>query len=182
MEEHVSWLTHLVNHYLGGAALALLGALGIQPTHPDLPIPEHVVMSMMVVVIGMVLTLWLRTRLSVDNPGGAQQVAELLMTNPMGFGIRDLLEENAGHRGREFIPMVGSVSVFILLANLLSVFPAFTAPTAEKTVPLGCHHHLLYFNGRDAPRTGGIPETSRAGVVVSADVSCEIISVRAFCR
>ena len=157
MEEHVSWLTHLVNHYLGGAALALLGALGIQPTHPDLPIPEHVVMSMMVVVIGIVLTLWLRTRLSVENPGGAQQVAELLMTNPMGFGIRDLLEENAGHRGREFIPMVGSVSVFILLANLLSVFPAFTAPTAEKTVPLGCAIiTFLYFNWRGMRHHGAV--------------------------
>src|SRR6202142_2982030 len=147
MEEHVSWLTHFVNHYLGGVALALLHALHIQPSHPDLPIPEYVVMSMVVFVIGALGSLWLRPRLSVDNPGGAQQIAEMLFTNPLGFGIKDLLEENAHDKKGKYIPMVGSVAVFILLANLLSVFPLFLAPTAEKTVPLGCAIVIfLYFN------------------------------------
>src|SRR5713226_6948675 len=138
MEEHVSWLTHFVNQYLGNSAAAVLHALHIQPTHPDLPIPEHVVMSMAVLVIGVLGTLWLRPRLSVDNPGGVQQIAEPLLTNPIGFGIRDLLDENVKHDGRRYLAMIGSVSVFILLANLLSLFPVFSAPTAEKAVPLGC--------------------------------------------
>jgi F-type H+-transporting ATPase subunit a len=147
MEEHVSWLTHFVNHYLGGTAIALLHALHIQPSHPDLPIPESVVMSMMVFVIGALITLWLKPRLSVENPGGAQQIAEMLFTNPLGFGIKDLLEENAHDKKGKYIALVGSVSVFILLANLLSVFPLFSAPTAEKTVPLGCAIVIfLYFN------------------------------------
>lgn len=147
MEEHVSWLTQFVNHYLGGVAAALLHALHIQPSRPDLPIPEHVVMAMVVLVVGALFSLWLRPRLSVDNPGGAQQIAELLLTNPLGFGIRDLLEENAHDHKGKYIPMVGSVALFILLANLLSVFPAFSAPTAEKTVPLGCAIvTFLYFN------------------------------------
>jgi F-type H+-transporting ATPase subunit a len=147
MKEHVSWLTQFVNHHLGGVAFALLHALHIQPSHPALPIPEHVVMTMMVFLIGALGTLWLRPRLSVDNPGGAQQIAELLFTNPLGFGIKDLLEENAHDKKGKYIAVVGSVSVFILLANLLSVFPAFSAPTAEKTVPLGCAIVIfLYFN------------------------------------
>ncbi len=95
MEEHVSWITHFVNQHLGGVAVALLHALHIQPSHPDLPIPESVVMAMVVFVIGALGTLWLKPRLSVDNPGGAQQIAELLITNPIGFGIRDLLIENS---------------------------------------------------------------------------------------
>ncbi len=147
MEEHVSWITHFVNQYLGGAALALLHALHIQPAHPDLPIPESVVMAMIVFVIGALGTLWLKPRLSVDNPGGAQQIAELLITNPIGFGIRDLLIENAHDKEGKYFPMVGSVSVFILLANVLSIFPAFSAPTAVLTVPLGCAVvTFLYFN------------------------------------
>ena len=147
MEERVSWLTQFVNHYLGGAAIALLHALRIQPSHPDLPIPEHVVMALVVFLIGALATLWLRPRLSVDNPGGAQQIAELLLTNPLGFGIQDLLEENAHDQKGQYLAMVGSVSVFILLANLLGVFPMFSSPTADKTVPLGCAIiTLLYFN------------------------------------
>lgn len=147
MEEHVSSLTQLVNHIFGGAALALLQALHIHPSHPDLPIPEHVVMCVVVLLIGAAGSLWLRSRLSVDNPGGAQQVAEMLFTNPLGFGIQDLLEENAHDHKGKYVPMVGGVALFILLANLLSVFPAFSAPTAEKTVPLGCAIVIfLYFN------------------------------------
>jgi F-type H+-transporting ATPase subunit a len=147
METHVSWLTQFVNQYLGNLALSLLTALHIHPSNPATPIPEHVVMSVVVLVIGVLGSLWLRSRLSVDNPGGAQQIAELLITNPIGFGIRDQLDENVHHGGRRYLAMVGSVSLFILIANLLSVFPAFSAPTAEKAVPLGCAIvTFLYFN------------------------------------
>jgi len=54
MGEHASWITLLVNHYLGGAALALLSALHIRPTNPDLPIPEHVVMGLLVLLVGTI--------------------------------------------------------------------------------------------------------------------------------
>jgi F-type H+-transporting ATPase subunit a len=147
MEHHVSWLTHFVNQYLGTLALQILQALRITPADPANPIPEHIVMLMAVVVIGSLLALWLRPRLSADNPGGVQQIAEMLLTNPLGFGIRDLLEENAGHAGLKYIPMVGSISVMILLANLLGVVPTLSSPTAEVSVPLGCAAvTFLYFN------------------------------------
>lgn len=147
MEEHVSWLTHVVNHYLGSAALSLLHALHIRPDHPELPIPEQVVMSMAVLVLGTIVVLWLRTRLSVERPGGAQQIAELLLKNPLGFGIQDLLEENTGHEAVRYLPLVGSISVFVLLSNLLGVFPLFSSPTGQLTVPLACAiMTFVYFN------------------------------------
>lgn len=147
MVEHVTGLTLLVNHYLGRFALALLSFLHIQPEHPDRPIPEHVVMCMVVLIAGTLLALLLRSRLSVDKPGATQQIAELLLTNPLGFGIKDLLEENVHHGAMKMIPFVGSISVFVLLSNLLSAIPFFAAPTAEKTVPLSCAIlTFLYFN------------------------------------
>jgi len=109
MEEHAKWLTLFVNQHLGNVAIALLHALHIQPSHPDMPIPEHVVMSLVVFAVAAVLTLWLRPQLSVDNPGGAQQIAELLITNPVGFGIRDVLVENAHDKKGKYVAMVGSV-------------------------------------------------------------------------
>jgi F-type H+-transporting ATPase subunit a len=147
MVEHVTGLTQFVNHILGSYALALLSALHITPENPELPIPEHVVMAFVVLVIGTILALLLRSRLSVDKPGASQQIAELLLTNPLGFGIKDLLEENVHHGALKLIPFVGSISVFVLLANLLSVIPLFAAPTANKTVPLACATlTFLYFN------------------------------------
>ena len=57
METHVSWLTQIVNQYLGSFALSLLSALHIQPSNPATPIPEHVVMSFVVFLIGVLGTL-----------------------------------------------------------------------------------------------------------------------------
>jgi len=147
MAEHVTGLTEFVNHYLGRFALALLSALHIRPENPDMPIAEHVVMGAVVLIIGTLLALLLRWRLSVEKPGATQQVAELLLTNPLGFGIKDLLEENVHHGALKLIPFVGSISVFVLLSNLLSVIPVFAAPTADKSVPLACAIlTFLYFN------------------------------------
>ena len=147
MEEHISQLTHWVNHLFAPLALRLLHTLHIQPADFERPIPEYVVMSFLVLVIGAVLALLVRSRLSVERPGALQQSAELLLTNPLGFGIKDLLEENTGHYADKFIAFTGSVSIFILLANLLSIFPAFTSPTGNAVVPLACAIlTFLYFN------------------------------------
>ena len=157
MTEHVTGLTHFMNHYLGQFAQALLSWLHIKPENPEMPIPEHVVMGFLVLIVGTILALLLRSRLSVERPGGFQQVAELLLTNPLGFGIKDLLEENVGHEGLKYVPWVGSISVFVLLANLLSVFPLFAAPTANVSVPLACAIlTFLYFNWQGIRHHGHI--------------------------
>jgi F-type H+-transporting ATPase subunit a len=147
MGEHASWITQLVNHYFGGAALALLSRLHISPSNPELPIPEHVVMALLVLVVGTLLAVVVRSRLSVERPGASQQIAEFLLRNPLGFGINDVLEENAGHHWERYVPVVGSVALFILIANLFGVFPFLTSPTANATVPLACAIiTFLYFN------------------------------------
>ncbi|PYU63884.1 MAG: ATP synthase F0 subunit A [Acidobacteria bacterium] len=147
MAEHATGLTEFVNHYLGRFALVLLSWLHVTPENPGTPIPEHVVMGVVVLILGTILALLLRSRLSVEKPGATQQVAELLLTNPLGFGIKDLLEENVHHGALKLIPFVGSISVFVLLSNLLSVIPVFAAPTANKSVPLACAIlTFLYFN------------------------------------
>lgn len=149
MEEHVLRITRFVNEIFGPPAASLLSKLHIAPADPRLPIPQHVVMGMLVVIIGTVMALILRARLSVEKPGALQQVAEILLTNPMGFGIRDLLEENVHHGAVKLIPFVGSISVFVLLSNLLGAFPNsfLVAPTGAVTVPLACAIlTFLYFN------------------------------------
>lgn len=157
MAEEIPWLVRFVNHLLGPSAAALLSALHIQPSNPELPIPEHVVMAVVAVIIGTILALILRSRLSVEKPGAMQQIAETLLTNPLGFGIKDLLEENVQHGARELIPFVGSISVFVLISNLMGAFPSsfLKAPTGKVTVPLACASlTFLYFNWQGIRRHG----------------------------
>jgi F0F1-type ATP synthase membrane subunit a len=90
---------------------------------------------------------WLRGRLSVDNPGGTQQCMEALLTNSMGVGVRDLLEDIAGHGAAKYLPMLGSIGMFVLMSNLISLVPGFSSPTAQNSVPLGCAVVVfLYYN------------------------------------
>ncbi|HEY2455917.1 MAG TPA: FoF1 ATP synthase subunit a [Candidatus Acidoferrum sp.] len=189
MEEHVSGLTQWVNHVFGATALALLHALHVQPADYDRPIPEYVVMSVVVLIIGTIFALILRARLSVDRPGPLQQAAELLLTNPMGFGIKDLLEENVGRGAEKFIAFTGSVAIFILLANLLSIFPAFSSPTGYAVVPLACAIlTFLYFNWQGIRHHGpvrylltfaGSPKTVGDSVLALLLFPVELISTTA---
>jgi F-type H+-transporting ATPase subunit a len=75
----------------------------------------------------------------------------------MGFGIRDVLSQNAGHHWERYIPMVGSIALFILLGNLFGAFPFLTAPTSAYTVPLACAIiTFLYFNWQGIRHHGPI--------------------------
>ncbi len=155
MEEHVLGITKLVNQFLGPLALSLLHALHITPENPELPIPQHVVMGLVVLLIGTLFALFLRSRLSVEKPGATQQVAEMLLTNPLGVGIRDLLEENTGHHAPQYVAFVGTVSIFVLLGNLLGVFPFFASPTGNVSVPFACAIvTFLYFNWQGVRQHG----------------------------
>jgi F-type H+-transporting ATPase subunit a len=155
MEEHVSPITQFVNHYLGSFVLSFLNALHLKPENPELPIPQHIVMAFLVLVILTLLALIVRTRLSVEKPGSMQQIAELLLTNPMRIGVRDVLDDAAGHHARSFVYFVGSISIFVLFSNLMSLFPMFSAPTGSVTVPLACASlTFLYFNFQGVRHVG----------------------------
>lgn len=189
MEQHISWLTEFVNHYLGAAALTLMSALHIQPNNPKTPIPEHVVMGLVVLVVGTLLALWVRSRLSVERPGASQQIAEMLLTNREGFGIRDLLDENVPHDGRKYIHVVGTIGLFVLLANLLSVFPMVSSPTVNVSVPLACASLVfIYFVAQGIRVQGalgyllhfaGSPKTLAEGALALLLFPVEIISTTA---
>jgi F-type H+-transporting ATPase subunit a len=155
MEHHINRITQLVNHYFGHFAISLLSVFHVTPRDPNEPIRQHVVMALCVLVTGTLVALFVRARLSVERPGATQQVAELLLTNSMGFGIRDLLEENTGHDGARYVPMVGSIAIFILISNLMGVIPFLSAPTGEVTVPLACALiTFIYFNYHGARKHG----------------------------
>jgi F-type H+-transporting ATPase subunit a len=147
MEENILGITKLVNALFGKLALALLSALHIQPSNPQYPIPSSLAMELLVFALAVVFFLWLRTRLSVERPGGTQQVMELLLRNPMSLGVADLLENNIGHGALNYLPMIGSIGIFVLFCNLISVVPGLSSPTADKVVPLGCAIVVfLYYN------------------------------------
>src|SRR5271170_6710924 len=147
MEEHRLWITEVINRVLGPAALALLDALRLSPTDRKFPIPNHIAMEIVVLLFSVVFFLWLKRRISVERPGATQQCMEMLLSNPMGVGARDLLQEMVGHHFERYLPMIGTIGIFVLFCNLISLVPGFSSPTAEVSVPFGCALTVfVYYN------------------------------------
>jgi len=139
-------ITVLVNRLLGHPVASMLAAIGIT-VDPQHALPDYFVTAVIIVLAFMAFVLWLKPRLSAERPGAAQQICEGLLTNQVKFGIRDLLDDNIHHGGRKFMAMVGTVGIFVLLCNLVSVIPAFNAPTGHPSVPLACAViTFCYFN------------------------------------
>ncbi len=150
MPEHELWFTALLNKLLGGPVASLLAALGIRPENPESPIPNYIAMEVLVALVIVALFLFLRTRLSMERPGGIQHVFEVFY----GF-IRGQAEEIVGHEGHRFVPMVMTLGVFILLSNLIGLVPSLESPTQHIEVTLGCAMvAFLYYHYSGARHQG----------------------------
>ncbi len=105
-------------------------------------LPDHVVMAIFVAVLLTVFALWFRSRISLENPGKLQLALESVVG-----GLIGMLEENVGHKGRQFLGLVGTLGLFILTSNLLGLVPFFSSPTVSLNMPVGCALvTFLYYN------------------------------------
>jgi F-type H+-transporting ATPase subunit a len=125
--------TKFLNHLLGPAVTALLEALHIHPEHPTHPISNPLAMELLVVLLLTIAFVAVRSRLSVEKPGGLQHTFEGIH----GF-ISDMAEEIIGHHGCKFVPYLIVLGLFILICNLLGIVPGLESPTGVPYVPLGC--------------------------------------------
>ena len=132
--EHPLWIVDLVNAVLGPPVKAVLEALGfhIKAEH-GIVIPNYLVMVMLIVAALTVLSLIIRSRLSVENPGRLQIVFEDGIT-----ALLNLLEEWIGPKGRNFLPLIGTFGIFILCGNYMGLVPGLMAPTSNINVTVGC--------------------------------------------
>ncbi len=146
-EEQVLGVTKLVNWLLAKPTLALFALLHVHPASTEYPIPNFFAMELVVFAFAIVFFLWLRARMSAERPGATQQCMEFVLTNPMGLGVKDLIDDIVGHGAERHVPLLGTIAIFILFCNLAALVPGLMSPTAEVTVPLACAVVVfLYYN------------------------------------
>lgn len=99
------------------------------PIFGGIPVPNSVVVTWIIMAAIMILTLVFVRNLKLV-PTGAQVYVEALV----GF-INNFFEGILGHEGRKYFPYLGTVMIYIGLANLIGIF-GLTSPTKDLNVTL----------------------------------------------
>ncbi len=82
------------------------------------------------IVLALSLAAWLSTRGLERRPGRRQAVVELIVT-----GILGQIDEIVGKSGRTFLPLIGTLFLFLAVANLAGLLPGVEAPTGKLETP-----------------------------------------------
>lgn len=82
------------------------------------------------IMLFLSLGSWLMTRGLRSGPGRRQAVLELLLT-----GIMSQIEDVIRKDSRPFLPLVGTLFIFLVAANLSPMLPGVEAPTSKLETP-----------------------------------------------
>jgi F-type H+-transporting ATPase subunit a len=124
--------THFLNGLFAGPVNSLLNAVHHPAADPGAPIANWFAMEVLVVGGLIVFFLLIRMRLSAENPGGVQHMAEMIEEFIGGESAQII-----GHGSEKFTPFLTTLFLFILIANLIGLIPTMASPTAVPAVPLG---------------------------------------------
>ncbi len=148
-------LTRLLVKLFGGMLAAGIHAVGVAPDKAAVRAGEilNAFSFELIVVTGLILFFVIvRLTLSVEKPGPAQHLAEIIHEQ-----IGELAEQVIGHGYEPFQAWVTSIFLFVLFNNLMGLIPGVTTPTAEIVVPLGlAAPTFLYYNFQGIRKQGFI--------------------------
>jgi len=93
------------------------------------PITRPVVTTWVIMAV-LTLVPWFVTRRLARHPDRRQAVLELIVT-----GIMGQIEEVTRKDPRPFLPVLGTLFIFLVTANLSGVLPGIEAPTGKLETP-----------------------------------------------
>jgi F-type H+-transporting ATPase subunit a len=109
-----------------------MGAIEHPPILAIPGVPDHVVYTWIVMALLCVLS-FLATRRLALVPRGVQNMMEILIEQ-----FLTLLDDVIGHDGRRYLPLIATLGLYILVANLLGLIPGLVAPTANLNTTVAC--------------------------------------------
>jgi len=95
-------------------------------------IPDYVLYAWLAMAILIVVSIVATRRLALV-PAGGQNFMEMVVEQ-----FLSLLDDVIGHDGRRYLPLIGTLGLFILTSNLMGLIPGFVAPTANMYTTLAC--------------------------------------------
>jgi F-type H+-transporting ATPase subunit a len=102
-------------------------------------VPDYLVMVFIVAAL-LTLLLGLASRKPALVPGGRQSVAEMIIQLFEG-----LIVDTMGPEGRKYLPVIGTVGLFIFGCNMIGLVPGFMSPTSKLNVTIGCALVVFFY-------------------------------------
>ena len=104
-------------------------------------LPHHVSNAIIVIVVLMIIAILGSRALRKESkryfvPDGRltfRSAGEMIVE-----GILNIVKENMGSRGPEFMMIIGTLALFIFLSNILGLIPGFHSPTENINTPAAC--------------------------------------------
>jgi len=87
--------------------------------------PDHVTYTWFIMALLILSGLIVRGGLEL-YPGKFQNFMEVIIG-----GFDTLVTDTMGHKGKPFFPLIATIGLFVLTANLLGLVPGFGSPTAN---------------------------------------------------
>lgn len=96
-------------------------------------VPDHIVMILLIAIALILFALWVRGKLSVENPTRIQHLLEVVVE-----AIQGLMREVIGGNATRFFPLIGTLAIYILISNLIGMVPGFISPTSNLNITASC--------------------------------------------
>ena len=97
-----------------------------------LGIPDHVLYTWVVMALLVAVSFAASLNLQLA-PRGVQNFMEAVLDQ-----FLTLLDDVIGHEGRRYLPLIATLGLFILTANLLGLIPGLMAPTSNLNTTAAC--------------------------------------------
>jgi F-type H+-transporting ATPase subunit a len=95
-------------------------------------VPDHVTYTWVVMII-LIAVSWAATRRMSLVPRGAQNVVEVVLEQ-----FIQMIDDVIGVEGRRYLPLIGTLGLFILVSNLMGLVPGLLSPTGNLMTNAAC--------------------------------------------
>jgi F-type H+-transporting ATPase subunit a len=148
--EHSLFIVELFNRVFGRPLASLLALIGIKVRDPLHLFPDYVVMVIIVAAV-LIVVFSLATRKLSLIPSRRQSLLEMI------YGLFEgLLTDTIGPEGKPYLPVIGTVGLFIFSCNIIGLVPGFMSPTSKLNVTVGCALAVFFYYHAQGVRAHGL--------------------------
>ena len=148
MEHHVSFLAQWLTHLFGLQQHAWAGFADGKPLS-WLERYDHLFCASLAALVTLLICFAVKRKLA-RVPAPLQAGLEAVLK-----GLQGLLDDNIAHHSERYLPLVGTLTLFIFLCNLFGMVPGLNSPTSNWNVTLGCALLVFFHYNFEGVKTVG---------------------------